>query len=135
MAEMILSVGAAGGQKYPLLNGTVEVTGNIVSETVRKKYILGGTGCLRRNVLRKFTVTADRIPGDPAQEFLLSAAVKFGVYSDAEISYTYSDTFTGYSESGTAVADVITEKCTGGEPDIFYAELYSCRAPEITEEV
>ncbi len=129
MNEKILSVGTPGGTLYPLSAGTAELTCTAMTETVRKKYVVGGTGCIRRCVLHRFSVSADRIPGDPAQDLLLSAAVRCGTYSDAVIAYSLYDPVSRTTEYGTAVAEALTEKGVCGEPDMFTAELITCRRP------
>ncbi|MBQ4309975.1 MAG: hypothetical protein II773_00085, partial [Oscillospiraceae bacterium] len=85
---------------------------------------------VKRGAVRKFTVTADRVNGDAAQEKLLSGAVKFGVYEEGTVEYAYINAATRSGERGKAVVNVV---CDGsgkaGDPAGICIELYGCGTP------
>lgn len=122
--------GASVGGFAAFAAGTAEVESNIISDSVRKKNVIGGNAYVKRGAVRKFTVTADRVNGDAAQEKLLSGAVKFGVYEEGTVEYAYINAATRSGERGKAVVNVV---CDGsgkaGDPAGICIELYGCGTP------
>lgn len=68
--------------------------------TVQKTYIRAGQSTTKTGTQRTFKMTGDRYVGDPVQDFLLSAAIKYGTGNAVVVPYVYFNILTGKGEKG-----------------------------------
>lgn len=70
--------------------------------TQDKTYIRAGQSTQKTGTQRAFKVTGDRYVGDPAQDFMLSHAKKYGTGNSVVVDYVYFCVLTGKGEKGKA---------------------------------
>lgn len=68
--------------------------------TQDKTYIRAGQSTQKTGTQRSFKVSGDRYIGDPAQDFMLSHAVKYGTGNACVTGYVYFCILTGKGEQG-----------------------------------
>ena len=68
--------------------------------TQDKQYIRAGQSTTKTGTQRSFTVSGDRYVGDPAQDYCLSHAMKYGTGNAVVTNYVYFCLLTGKGEKG-----------------------------------
>lgn len=68
--------------------------------TQDKQYIRSGQNTMKTGTQRSFSVTGDRYVGDPAQDFCLSHAMKYGTGNNVVTDYLYFNILNGKGEKG-----------------------------------
>ena len=68
--------------------------------TQDKQYIRAGQSTTKTGTQRSFAVTGDRYVGDPAQDYCLSHAMKYGTGNAVVTNYVYFCLLTGKGEKG-----------------------------------
>lgn len=70
--------------------------------TQDKTYIRAGQSTQKTGTQRSFKITGDRYIGDPAQDFMLAHASKYGTGNSVVVDYVYLCMITGKGEKGKA---------------------------------
>lgn len=68
--------------------------------TSEKTYIRAGKSTLKTGAARSFAVSGDRYVGDPAQDYMLSHAIKYGTGNGVITDYVYFCILNGKGEKG-----------------------------------
>lgn len=68
--------------------------------TQDKQYIRAGQNTMKTGTQRSFAVTGDRYSGDPAQDYCLSHAMKYGTGNGVVTNYLYFNILNGKGEKG-----------------------------------
>lgn len=68
--------------------------------TQDKQYIRAGQNTMKTGTQRSFAVTGDRYTGDPAQDYCLSHAMKYGTGNNVVTNYLYFNILNGKGEKG-----------------------------------
>ena len=77
--------------------------------TSEKTYIRAGQSTMKTGTARAFAVTGDRYVGDPAQDYMLSHAIKYGRGNSVVTNYVYFCILNGKGEKGQVSIIVNTE--------------------------
>lgn len=115
---------AAYGVVGLLVEGVDAQLNPVLSE---KTYIRMGPTTTKTGNQRTFKITGDRYIGDPAQDYMMSHAVKFGYGKAVITNYVYFNLVTGLGESGQIAIVVNSESGgAGGENAAIDIELKTC---------
>ena len=68
--------------------------------TTDKQYIRAGQSTQKTGTQRTFTVSGDRYIGDPAQDYMLNHAIKYGTGNSVVVPYVYFNVLNGEGEKG-----------------------------------
>lgn len=124
--------GAAKEDEYEVVqSGITGVDAQLSAETDEKTYIRQGKATTKTATQRTFSLSGDRMHGDPFQDFALSHAVKFGTGQKVIRPYVFFSVLTGEGEKG--LASIIVNSDGSGdagataEVDI---DIMATRAPE-----
>lgn len=102
--DMVLAIGinnTADTSDYEVMDmGVAGLDSNMNPVTVEKTYIRAGKSTQKTGTQRSFKVTGDRYVGDPAQDYCLSHAIKYGRGQKCIVPYVYFDVLTGKGEKG-----------------------------------
>ena len=68
--------------------------------TTDKQYIRAGQSTQKTGTQRTFAVKGDRYIGDPAQDYMLNHAIKYGTGNSVVVDYVYFNVLNGAGEKG-----------------------------------
>lgn len=88
---------------YEVVQGAITgVDAQLSAETDEKTYIRQGKSTTKTATQRTFSLSGDRMHGDPFQDFALSHKIKFGTGQAVIRPYVYISLLTGIGEKGSA---------------------------------
>lgn len=111
--------------------GVISHEASLNAETSENQYIRTGKMTTKTGAQRLFTVTGNRMEGDPFQQFVMANKIKFGYGQAVVVPYVYFSMLTGVGEKGK-VSIVVTSDQTGeaGENASFEIEMTSTEIPQ-----
>lgn len=80
--------------------GVTETTGSLEAQTAENEYIRTGKMTTKTGTSRSFSISGDRMTGDPFQDAALSHKMKYGTGQTVIKDYVYFNMLTGIGESG-----------------------------------
>lgn len=122
---------ATGPADYAVVQAyTQHHEGSIDSDTKDTQYIRTGKTTTRTSAQRNFNIEGDRAFGDIFQDWVMSAAVKFGVGAKVVRKYVYFNMLTGKGEQGSLMFDVSDDQSgDAGENAGFKVKAVSTATP------
>ena len=105
--------------------GVEGLDANLNPVTSEKTYIRAGKSTLKSGTARSFAVSGDRYIGDPAQDFMLSHAMKYAGGNAAVTNYVYFCMLNGKGEKGQV--SVIVNSEGGGNAGNHRPSISTCR--------
>lgn len=132
---LAIDVSEEGGAKvsaYEVVqNGITGVDAQLSAETDEKTYIRQGKSTTKTATQRTFSLSGDRMHGDPFQDFALSHAVKFGTGQKVIRPYVFFSVLTGEGEKGLA-SIIVNSDGSGdaGETASVDIDVMATRSPE-----
>lgn len=111
--------------------GVISYEASMNVETSENQYIRTGKVTTKTGTQRLFTVSGNRMEGDPFQMFVLSNKIKFGYGQAVIVPYVYFSMLTGIGEKGM-LSIVVNSDQTGeaGENASFEIEMTSTGVPQ-----
>lgn len=106
--DYVFAIDTTPGAQTPTVDGDFEVVemgiagldAQLNPVTQDKQYIRAGQNTMKTGTQRSFAVTGDRYKGDPAQDFCLSHAMKYGTGNGVVTNYLYFNILNGKGEKG-----------------------------------
>lgn len=103
--DYVLAINTSKGQcaagDYDVVQMGVEgLDAQMNPVTTDKQYIRAGQSTQKTGTQRTFTVSGDRYIGDPAQDYMLDHAIKYGTGNSVVVDYVYFNVLNGEGEKG-----------------------------------
>lgn len=133
--DFILAIKTEESQSTPgdyivVQGGVTSHEATLNAESAESQYIRTGKVTTKTTTQRQFSVSGDRMEGDPFQNFVLSNKIKYGHGQSVVVDYVYFSMLTGKGEQGK-VSIVVNEDQTGeaGENASFAVDLMGVGTP------